>query len=101
MYQLQVMSGSGHDVYEYDENNIDEIVEMVLEKIERGWILYGKENEDDKSMKVIIDAHAVMSERDVKSKMKKLKYALMDNVRSSEEPLRFKKKVLAPKLQGG
>lgn len=100
-YTLQVMSTSGHDVYEYDDKNIDEIVEMVLEKIGEGWILYGKESETDRDMKVIISANEMASDRDVKKKMNKVKYAMMDNAESNEEPLRFKKKILAPPVRGG
>ena len=100
-YTLQVMSTSGHDVYEYDQSNIDEIVEMVMEKIERGWILYGKEQADDRDMKVIFDSCSTANETEVKEKMEKLKYAMMDNATSNEEPLRFKKKILAPKIYGG
>jgi hypothetical protein len=101
MYSLQVMSGKGHDVYEYDKDNIDEIAEMVLDKIEHGWILYGKENETDREMKIVIDSREVSTEQSVKTKMDKLKYAMMDNAESNEEPLRFKKKVLAPIQRGG
>lgn len=98
--ELEVMSVSGHDVYEYGPESDDDIVEMVADKIDKGWILYGREGETG-DMKVLIRSGETLNEKDVKKKLDKVRYAMLDKQEGSDEPIRIKKKVLAPPVRGG